>query len=763
MGHNLEIEQVASALRRLPSHNTLDSETAEDPLDHYEDIEVVQDSTTLQFNDYEVTDNNISSLSLPTSRNLFGDFGHVMDDPIMKQQPEPTNPQGKTILRLSKELKDLNVNSPNGVDQLESNKFIQVPARRINIPEHPLTEKLRLDLAQGTINRCSIYSVIHGINTDIDEMVKNDKKHPYEEPQDGNSALVRAVNGPARRQSKEEDEERTDLAVIDEETFLLWAIFSRSEDEISSHRACPSSFAEAIGESEPMPVHDEQTANPLNALSSSRTQLWKPSRSWWEAKSGKNPWIEPKSHNKRWRYLWPLIHYHKFLAKCIKKLKRNNVDVKNSLSPVAVFLREEVCAISDHLADISKFTAEQWMEGLPHFQGWTDPSPETETHLRGLVKELPLKGLGDQQESVDSPLLRNEIDKSYLNAMRQAREQMQFGAQEDKNGGHHSRSMDPNARSKPPLSGNKPPRYANGLPRGASGSRSTVNRPRRNHNKNYNGDTYMMQQQQQMMQQTPHYMYQPNPYYAPYLNVSHNGSYYQEMPPHDMSMEVPNGPIMNGWNNMDGSGYVLEDSEGNLVDTNGIPLTTWEGSVLPYQQYSCENTTTDEGTEPTSSGNSVEDNEPVPQAAMTPIKNKGGSPPQTATPASPSWGHLDLNMSVWSSSHNHPASPHVPMPYGDDGRANGVTYTRAPYMMNPNANLQHYHNMDNRMPPSPATQFMSSQSFAYYPQPHVPMAYNNSQVPEKSLPSTRSTTPSVDAEAPKVVKASKADSSKEEE
>lgn len=39
----------------------------------------------------------------------------------------------------------------------------------------------------------------------------------------------------------------------------------------------------------------------MTDLSQSRTQLWKPSRSWWEAKSGKNPWIEPNSHNKRWR------------------------------------------------------------------------------------------------------------------------------------------------------------------------------------------------------------------------------------------------------------------------------------------------------------------------------------------------------------------------------------------------------------------------------------------------------------------------------
>ena len=80
--------------------------------------------------------------------------------------------------------------------------------------------------------------------------------------------------------------------------------------------------------------------------------------------------------------------------------------------------------------------------------------------------------------------------------------------------------------------------------------------------------------------------------------------------------------------------------------------------------------------------------------------------------------------------------------------------------------------MDNRIPPSPATQFMSTQSFAYYshlPQQHVPVTYNNNQAQEeKSLPSTRSTTPSVDTETNKVMKketdskASKTDSSKEE-
>ena len=60
------------------------------------------------------------------------------------------------------------------------------------------------------------------------------------------------------------------------------------------------------------------------------------------------------------RYLWPLIHYHKFIAKCIKKLKRNGIDVKNSMSTVSLFLRQEVCNVSDHLAFMSKYDSEEW-------------------------------------------------------------------------------------------------------------------------------------------------------------------------------------------------------------------------------------------------------------------------------------------------------------------------------------------------------------------------------------------------------------------
>lgn len=123
------------------------------------------------------------------------------------------------------------------------------------------------------------------------------------------------------------------------------------------------------------------------------------------------------------RYLWPLIHYHKFLAKCIKKLKRNGVDVKTSVSPVSVFLREDVCAVSDHLAAVSLFDSERWMECLGHFKGWMDTSPEAEARLRGLVGKLKLRALSEPGD-VDSPLLRSQIDEHYLRAMADARAQL---------------------------------------------------------------------------------------------------------------------------------------------------------------------------------------------------------------------------------------------------------------------------------------------------------------------------------------------------
>lgn len=124
-----------------------------------------------------------------------------------------------------------------------------------------------------------------------------------------------------------------------------------------------------------------------------------------------------------YRYLWPLIHYHKFLARCIKKLKRNGVDVKTSVSPVSVFLREEVCAVSDHLASVSMFDSEEWMHCLEFFNGWVASDEESEARIRELVSTLNLRPMMEPGD-VDSPLLRSQIDEQYLRAMTSARAHM---------------------------------------------------------------------------------------------------------------------------------------------------------------------------------------------------------------------------------------------------------------------------------------------------------------------------------------------------
>ena len=165
---------------------------------------------------------------------------------------------------------------------------LEPEAKSILAPyQFTLHEDLSLDLSPALINRVSLYSVIHDINKEAAAMAANDPKDDHKEE---DSPLVQAVNGssPVHQGSD------VSCAMIDEESWLLDAIQSRSRDEGSEARACPPTFLQAMGEKE--------YENPVHALSgTSRTQLWKPSRSWWEAKSGKNPWIEPNSHNKRWR------------------------------------------------------------------------------------------------------------------------------------------------------------------------------------------------------------------------------------------------------------------------------------------------------------------------------------------------------------------------------------------------------------------------------------------------------------------------------
>ena len=80
-------------------------------------------------------------------------------------------------------------------------------------------------------------------------MAVEDQDGNIEETKDEDSALVLAVNGPAKVSTRRAGAQ-VELAVLDEEKFLLAAIDSRGEDEMLI-RACPATFVEAIGEVEP--------------------------------------------------------------------------------------------------------------------------------------------------------------------------------------------------------------------------------------------------------------------------------------------------------------------------------------------------------------------------------------------------------------------------------------------------------------------------------------------------------------------------------
>jgi hypothetical protein len=189
----------------------------------------------------------------------------------------------------------------------------------ITIPRFHLHSTLQVNLKQPVVDRCSLYTVIHDVNKEVLGMLQHDKysmstvSTATQSVEEEYSVLLMAVEGPRSFHHESRSLLAPDsimdsamvpghsqtntpfsgsghrldmaLATIDEEMFILRAIASRSPEEMNI-RACPATFSEAMGEVEP-------TEN--------RTQLWKPGRSWWEAKSGKNPWIEASSHNKRWR------------------------------------------------------------------------------------------------------------------------------------------------------------------------------------------------------------------------------------------------------------------------------------------------------------------------------------------------------------------------------------------------------------------------------------------------------------------------------
>jgi hypothetical protein len=213
-----------------------------------------------------------SSSSAIPRRNLADAFEQhvepeVSSTPATKQLlPEEESPLGVADLQISDSLDD------------------------DSLPHFFLHSELKRDLSQALVNRVSFYSVLHDINKEATAMAENDflsfrRVKSTDEGDETFSPLVVAVNGKPSRSRQALS--MTETALIDEEQWILSAIEAR--DDNRSIADCPPTFLQAIGERE------------YERLETTRTQLWKPSRSWWEAKSGKNPWIEPKSHNKRWR------------------------------------------------------------------------------------------------------------------------------------------------------------------------------------------------------------------------------------------------------------------------------------------------------------------------------------------------------------------------------------------------------------------------------------------------------------------------------
>mmetsp|Transcript_19117 Transcript_19117/g.38783 ORF Transcript_19117/g.38783 Transcript_19117/m.38783 type:complete len:1041 (-) Transcript_19117:115-3237(-) len=343
--------------------------------------------------------------------------------------------------------------SPTKITTTELDNRVKVAS--VQMPSFHLHESLRGELSQGLIDRVSFYSIVRDINNEaIDAAISDPKGRVYNDGSvhgrkgaaaNGGNAVV-AEDGKVHVHPNPEEESKSVLvvatcmcescsekgesnspemlqppplgaALLDEEWWLLGAIAMRSPDEVAINRSTKllPTFSEAMGEK-------DDSVEGRNPAASSRTQLWKPGRSWWEAKSGKNPWVEPVVHNNRWRYLWPLIHYHKFIAKCIKKLKRNGVDVKTSTSAVSYFLRQEVCNVSDHLAAMSKFDSEQWTSALSHFDGWTDNNPYVAEIIRDLVTSQRLHGLAELSDS-QSSLLLSEVDEKVLKVMKAIKEE----------------------------------------------------------------------------------------------------------------------------------------------------------------------------------------------------------------------------------------------------------------------------------------------------------------------------------------------------
>lgn len=693
-------------------------------------------------------------------RNLSEAFEELYIAPTTVDTPNnATTPADKDKMGLSAKLI-----SPTGVADLHASppKETVTPQEATGapppIPFFKLHGDLQRDLSQAVINRVSFYGIIHDINKEATAMAANDdsglSRAPGEDVAEDHSPLVEAVKGPCA-EPPEISVNMMQAALIDEEKWLLSAIEKRGDDEVRPMQACPPTFLQAMGERE--------YENPLTSLSSgSRTQLWKPSRSWWEAKSGKNPWIEPKSHNKRWRYLWPLIHYHKFLAKCIKKLKRNGVDVKMSVSPVAAFLREEVCAVSDHLAAVSLFDSEEWMSCLQHFSGWTDTTPASETSLRALVGKLYLRPLAEHGD-IESPLLRSQIDEQFLRAMASARSQMEVGSEQDRYK-HNSKSNVPRPphRSMGHMDSSLPPHLpcqVGGPTRG-----NGVRRPRYPYAQQWYGHGWHQ----------PHNHHHPHQYGPPYgddtsvhsslsgdafseygmygSQQGHNGQYYPPVPyHHHPHMDHPHGggydPSLPPDHGMYPMHTPYHPDHSGLGFFGHAPVDP--SVAYPMHHHQQEDANGYYGMPPAAPSSPQEPPSPAPSQqghmaadSSTPALTGGVAGDHTPykydpskTPRSPYWGHLDATIAMGlSTPQTHAKQGNAGLMSPQEGAEAGHLGNAQPLLLR-QSQFYGYGPVNNYGPPSPATQFMMSPQanfafnygYGYSPnQGHLPSHFERS-------------------------------------
>ncbi|OEU21457.1 hypothetical protein FRACYDRAFT_235083 [Fragilariopsis cylindrus CCMP1102] len=256
------------------------------------------------------------------------------------------------------------------------------------------------NMSNGLVQRVSFYSIIHDIN---------------KETTTAGADIVTYCSNIASYNNNNK------TALIDAEQWLLDVI---AIDSSSSSRNLD---------------FEKKTTTATTTTYRRKTRLWKPQYSWWNAKSGYNANLEPKYHDKRWGYLWNLVHYHKFMKKCIKKLKKNHFRNENddggsgcgiiclnndNNSSVFNLLYDEVQAVSDHLAIVSLYDSDTWMDCLDHFDGWTNESSEQVlNHTRQIIRNLKLTtSLGEIDFGVDidsgsTLLVRSQIDEQYLSAL----------------------------------------------------------------------------------------------------------------------------------------------------------------------------------------------------------------------------------------------------------------------------------------------------------------------------------------------------------